>query len=131
MLLIKRYLNRKLYDTQSRRYITLEQIGSLIRQGTDIQVIDHKSGEDLTAITLAQVIAGQEKKQTGSVPSSALADLIASRIEGQLNRPGLPEEQIERLLKKKNIPSRLDIELLLSQLDNLNAKLDQLARSRH
>ena len=130
MLLIKRYLNRKLYDTQARRYITLERIANLIRQGTDIQVIDHDSGEDLTAITLAQVIAEQEKKQSGSVPSSVLADLIASGVGAQFNPPDLDDEQIERILKNNLIPSRLDIELLLSQLDNLNAELDQLARSR-
>lgn len=130
MLLIKRYLNRKLYDTQARRYITLDRIASLIRQGVEIQVIDHESGEDLTAITLAQVITEQEKRQTGSVSSSALADLIASGDRIGLNRPDLDDEQIEQILKKQDIPSRLDIELLLSQLDNLNAKLETLARSR-
>lgn len=131
MLLIKRYLNRKLYDTQARRYITLDQIASLIRQGVDVQVIDHGSGEDLTAITLAQVIAEQEKKQSGSVPSSVLADLIASKIGSQTYQPLLDDEQIERILRKNQIPSRLDIERLLSQLDSLNDELDELARSWH
>ena len=53
MPLIKRYPNRKLYDTEAKQYVTLEQIAELIRSGKDVQVIDHESGEDLTALTLS------------------------------------------------------------------------------
>lgn len=76
MLVIKRYPNRKLYDTQAKQYITLEGIADLIREGGEIQVIDHASGEDLTALTLTQIIFEQEKKQTGVLPLSMLTGLI-------------------------------------------------------
>lgn len=76
MNLIKRYPNRKLYDTHKKQYITLEEIADLIRSGEDIQVIDHASGEDITALTLTQIIYEQEKKQGGFLPRSILTDLI-------------------------------------------------------
>ena len=76
MPLIKRYSNRKLYDTEARRYITLEGIAELIRRGQNIQVLDHVTGEDLTAVTLTQIIFEQEKKQSGFFPRSILADMI-------------------------------------------------------
>lgn len=76
MPLIKRYSNRKLYDTEAKQYITLEGIAELIRQGQNVQVIDHASGEDLTAVTLTQIVFEQEKKQSGFLPRSILSDMI-------------------------------------------------------
>jgi polyhydroxyalkanoate synthesis repressor PhaR len=76
MPIIKRYPNRKLYDTEAKQYITLEGIAELIRQGKDVQVLDHASGEDLTALTLSQVIFEQQKKHSGFLPRSVLTGLI-------------------------------------------------------
>lgn len=76
MTLIKRYPNRKLYDTQAKQYITLEGVAELIRQGEEITVIDHASGEDLTTLTLTQIIVEQEKKQGGRLPRSILSSMI-------------------------------------------------------
>jgi len=76
MPIIKRYPNRKLYNTETKKYISLDEIGDLIRQGREIQVIDYTSGEDLTAITLTQIIAEREKKESGFLPHSILAGLI-------------------------------------------------------
>ena len=76
MPVIKRYPNRKLYDTEAKGYITLEQIGELIRDGQDIQVVDHATGEDLTALTLTQVILEQERKRSGFLPQTVLTGLI-------------------------------------------------------
>ncbi|MEZ4637708.1 MAG: polyhydroxyalkanoate synthesis regulator DNA-binding domain-containing protein [Caldilineaceae bacterium] len=78
MPLIKRYPNRKLYDTEAKQYVTLEQIAELIRAGQDVQVIDHESGEDLTSLTLSQVILDLEKRQSGFLPSSLMTSLIRS-----------------------------------------------------
>lgn len=75
MRVIKRYPNRKLYDTQARRYITLDGIAALIRQGEEIQVLDHASGEDLTSLTLTQIILEREK-QGGYLPRSVLTGLV-------------------------------------------------------
>ena len=76
MPLIKRYPNRKLYDTEAKQYITLEEIAELIRHGGQVRVVDHATGEDLTAVTLTQVILEQEKKRSGFLPQSVLAGLI-------------------------------------------------------
>ncbi|MCK5314811.1 MAG: polyhydroxyalkanoate synthesis regulator DNA-binding domain-containing protein, partial [Anaerolineales bacterium] len=72
MLNIKRYPNRKLYDTEAKQYITLDEIADLIRQGQEIRVTDNVTGEDLTAVTLSQIIFEQEKKQSGFLPRSVL-----------------------------------------------------------
>ena len=58
---IKRYSNRKLYDTQESRYVTLEELEELIRAGKEISVVDVSTGEDLTAVTLAQIILESER----------------------------------------------------------------------
>ena len=76
MALIKRYPNRKLYDTEAKKYITLDGIAALIRKGVDVQVVDHTTGEDLTALTLSQIIFEQEKKGGGFLPKSVLASLV-------------------------------------------------------
>ena len=60
--IIKRYTNRKLYDTQASQYVTLEQIALMIRQGEEVQVLDNSSKEDLTSVTLAQIIFEEENK---------------------------------------------------------------------
>lgn len=76
MPVIKRYPNRKLYDTEAKRYVTLEHISQMIQAGQDVLVIDHESGEDLTNLTLSQIIFEQEKKGSGFLPRSLLTDLI-------------------------------------------------------
>ena len=76
MLVIKRYPNRKLYDTEAKKYVTLGGVAELIRAGEEVQVIDYVSEEDLTALTLAQIIFEQEKKRDGLLPLSVLSGLI-------------------------------------------------------
>jgi polyhydroxyalkanoate synthesis repressor PhaR len=81
---IKRYANRKLYDTQRSRYVTLDQIAEMIRSGEDVKIIDNNSKEDLTTITLAQIIFEEEKKQKSFLPLNAMRNIIQSggeRIE--------------------------------------------------
>lgn len=76
MPVIKRYPNRKLYDTEAKKYITLDGIAKLIRNGEEITVIDHTTEEDLTAVTLTQIIFEQEKKKGGFLPKSVLTGLV-------------------------------------------------------
>lgn len=78
MPLIKRYPNRKLYDTEAKKYITLDGIAELIRNGEEVQVVDHTTEEDLTAVTLTQIIFEQEKKKSGFLPTSVLTGLVQS-----------------------------------------------------
>lgn len=81
MVVIKRYPNRKLYNTIAKQYISLDGVAELVRQGSEIKVVDNASGEDLTAFTLTQIILGQEKKQDGLLTHSFLMDLIRTRGE--------------------------------------------------
>lgn len=76
MRVIKRYPNRKLYDTEEKKYVTLEGIADLIRQSEEVQVVDHTTDEDLTAVTLSQIIFEQEKRSGGFLPQSVLAGLV-------------------------------------------------------
>ncbi|MCC7017887.1 MAG: polyhydroxyalkanoate synthesis regulator DNA-binding domain-containing protein [Rhodospirillales bacterium] len=72
---IKRYANRKLYDTDRSCYVTLDDIALMIKAGDDVRVVDNKSGEDLTSVTLAQIIFEAEKKRS-FMPLNLLRDLI-------------------------------------------------------
>src|SRR5438094_2501252 len=76
--IIKRYANRKLYDTEHSRYVTLEQISEMIRHGDDVKIVDNKTKEDLTTVTLAQIIFEEEKKQRSFLPLSAMRNIIQS-----------------------------------------------------
>lgn len=76
--LVKRYPNRKLYDTLSSRYVTLEEIADMIREGEDVQVIDNKTQDDLTSVTLTQIIFEQEKQKKSLLPLPTLRSIIQS-----------------------------------------------------
>jgi len=184
MPVIKRYPNRKLYDTEAKRYITLDGIAELIRSGEEVQVIDHTTEEDLTAVTLTQIIFEQEKRSSGGfLPQSVLTGLVRAggdtlntlrrnlnsplellkhvdeEIEKRLQalveqgemareealnlqkkllspdfggkEPGLPGQQhIERLLSKRTLPSRDEVEALTQQIETLSAKIDALVEER-
>jgi polyhydroxyalkanoate synthesis repressor PhaR len=73
---IKRYSNRKLYDTQESRYVTLEEIEEMIRGGKEISVVDAATGEDLTSVTLTQIILENERNHRTALPSAFLHQLI-------------------------------------------------------
>ena len=74
-VLIKRYANRKLYNTETSRYITLKGIAELIEQGDDIRVMDNETGEDITSVTLSQILVDTERANH-TVPRTLLSDLI-------------------------------------------------------
>ena len=74
-VLIKKYGNRRLYDTETSRYITLEELAGKIQGGTDVRVIDAKSGADLTQATLTQIII-ESRNAAGMLPVPLLTQLI-------------------------------------------------------
>ena len=76
--IIKRYANRKLYDTEHSRYVTLDQISEMIRNGDDVKIVDNKTKEELTTVTLAQIIFEEEKKQRSFLPLAAMRNIIQS-----------------------------------------------------
>ena len=181
MPLIKRYPNRKLYDTEAKKYITLDGIAALIRKGEDVQVVDHTTDEDLTAVTLTQIIFEQEKKKSGFLPTSVLTGLVQSggqtlnslrrslinpldllnhvdleidkRLGGLVARGELAKEEanklrakllsdpvrtaedadeanlddLEQAVRARGIPTKDEVDALISQLDVLTEKIDTLS----
>ena len=92
MKIIKRYANRKLYDTERSCYVTLDEIAEMVRRGDEIRIIDQKSEEDLTSVTLAQIIFEEEKKSRRILPLPALRSIIQSGGEF-LHRISQPVQQ--------------------------------------
>ena len=77
-LLIKRYASRRLYNTETSDYVTLDDIAGFIRAGRDVQIIDLKSGDDLTRQYLLQIIADHESQGENVLPVNVLTDLVRS-----------------------------------------------------
>lgn len=76
-ILIKRYANRKLYNTETSRYITLRGVGELLDRGEDVRVVDNETGEDITQVALSQILV--DNKRSREVPSDTLLTQILSR----------------------------------------------------
>jgi polyhydroxyalkanoate synthesis repressor PhaR len=99
---IKRYSNRKLYDTMDSRYVTLQQIGEMVRRGEHVRIIDNKTKEDKTEVTLALILSEDVRSKPKSVPLGTLRTLIQERGEKLLSQlrdgpigrfiPGVSEE---------------------------------------
>ena len=77
-LLIKRYASRRLYNTETSDYVTLEDIAGFIREGREVNIIDLKSGDDLTRQYLLQIIAEHESRGESVLPIGVLTDLVRS-----------------------------------------------------
>ena len=73
---VRRYGNRKLYDADARRYVTLQQLARLVAQGQELRVLDQKSGEDLTNLTLAQALLESVRQGASRIPRQVLTRLI-------------------------------------------------------
>ncbi len=72
---IKRYTNRKLYDTVESRYVTLDEIAEMVKAGIEVKIIDNRTKEDLTSVTLAQIVFEEEKKKS-QMPLDVLREII-------------------------------------------------------
>lgn len=109
MPVIKRYPNRKLYNTEENKYVNLDTIAKLILDGQEVQVIDHVTGEDLTAVTLTQIIMEREKNDGEFLPRTLLTELI--KVGGEsLNtikeKIGSPSDLIQQV--NQEIEARLE-----------------------
>lgn len=103
MPVIKRYSNRKLYDTEAKRYITLQGIAELIRRGDEVHVVDHESGDDITALIQAQTIFELERKLKRGLPGSVLTNLIRAG--------GDTLSQLRQVLSPADWRERIDAEI--------------------
>ena len=110
---IKRYTNRKLYDTVESRYVTLDEIAEMVKQGVEVRIMDNRSKEDLTSVTLAQIIFEEEKKKN-RMPLSVLREIIrhpGESITEFISREVSPrvasireeaESRIDKLLRRED-----------------------------
>jgi len=148
--LIKKYANRKLYDTRTSRYITLAEIAQLVRGGHEINVVDRDNGSDLTQVTLSQIVLSEEKRGPARIVDAggemlhdrgqALLDYVRKtlnvpadlRTEVGRRREGLEtlaDDAIERALRRLRIPTRRDIDRINERLDRLSAQLKKAGAS--
>ena len=107
---IKRYTNRKLYDTVESRYVTLDEIAAMIKEGTEVRIVDNRTKEDLTSVTLAQIIFEEEKKKN-QMPLSVLREIIRH-----------PGESISGFIQKEVSPRVASIR------EEAESRLDKLLR---
>ncbi|RKH51438.1 transcriptional regulator [Corallococcus sp. AB049A] len=111
--IIKRYTNRKLYDTVESRYVTLDEIAAMIKEGTEVRIVDNRTKEDLTSVTLAQIIFEEEKKKN-QMPLSVLREIIrhpGESISGFIQKEVSPrvasireeaEQRLDKLLRRED-----------------------------
>jgi polyhydroxyalkanoate synthesis repressor PhaR len=103
---IKRYTNRKLYDTVESRYVTLDEIAAMIKDGVEVQIVDNRTKEDLTSVTLAQIIFEEEKKRN-RMPLTVLREII--RHPGESLTGFIQKEVTPRVASiREEAESRLD-----------------------
>jgi polyhydroxyalkanoate synthesis repressor PhaR len=135
---IKRYSNRKLYDTKDSRYVTLLQIAEMVRASEEVQIIDNNTKDDLTEITLAQIIYEEQKAHSRNVPLQTLKELIHARTEkvladlreGPIGRliPGAkPGEEKEEVPVKDAKPTLVD--QAKEKLEEMQHNLDERVRA--
>jgi polyhydroxyalkanoate synthesis repressor PhaR len=96
-IVVKKYANRRLYDTESSIYITLDTLADMVRQGRDFVVYDAKTGDDITRAVLTQIIMEEETKGRNMLPTSFLRQLIGFYGDSM---QGLVPEYLERMMEQ-------------------------------
>lgn len=132
--IIKRYDNRKLYDTTTSEYVSLSDIADLVRSGKTVQVIDNPTEEDITAQTLTQIILEEGKNGRQVIPSDLLHDLLRRSGEaldtglGQIQAivDDLMQSSLGRLQHLMQNPRRQEFAELRQQLTRLDERLSAL-----
>lgn len=140
--LIKKYANRKLYDTRTSRYVTLEELAHLVRDGHDIRVVDRDTGADLTQVILSQIVLTEERRGPKGIVDAG-TDALQERGQALLSYvrrtlvpddfvtemerrrgsvEGVLDEAIERTLRRLKLPSRHDIDRINERLDRLEGR---------
>jgi PHB accumulation regulatory protein/poly(hydroxyalkanoate) granule associated protein phasin len=143
---IKKYANRKLYDTQSSRYVTLEGISELLRQGHEIQVLERDTGRDLTPLILSQIVATEEKRgsENGNATIHERGQTLLGYVRRSLSVPAAlvtgevekrrseledrVEGAVEQALLRLSIPTRRDVEQLSRRLEELERQIASLRK---
>ena len=116
--IIKRYQNRKLYDTDASCYVTLDEIAEMIQQGEEVMVVDNRNQKDITAATLTQIIFEKQKRSESPVPISTLRHIIQQG-----------DGSFSSFLAKSADGNQMEvIRALETQVHELTSKLDTVER---
>ncbi len=116
--IIKRYQNRKLYDTDASCYVTLDEIAEMIQQGEEVMVIDNRNQKDITASTLTQIIFEKQKRSENPVPISTLRHIIQQG-----------DGSFSSFLAKSSDGNQIEVvRALETQVRDLTSKLDAIER---
>lgn len=126
--IVKRYANRKLYDTERSCYVTLDEIAQMVKDGEEVQVLDNKTKEDLTAVTLAQILV-EEEKRVAKMPLKLLRSIIQSSNEAlgdfYQKRVADPAKHLRDDVEKRVESIRDDVEKRVESLFRRDEKADQ------
>ena len=144
-VVIRKYANRRLYDTSASRYVTIDDLTIMVKNNIDFRVVDVTSGKDLTRFILVQIILEIESKGHGLLPIGVLQQLIrfyGDRMEpilsrylertmdAFLNHQGRAEDalgaSLDNIRSGANTPTEDHIRLIRTEFDQLKAKLDRL-----
>lgn len=136
--MIKRYENRKLYDTEDRQYVSFDDIAALVRQGVDVQVVDNTTGEDITTQTLTQVIFEEGKKGRNPLSKDMLHDMIRfgnTLIDGGIQqvRHGLNmlmPNSLNKLLGGTNAVDADNLKQLREKVESLETIIKKLVNEK-
>ncbi len=132
--LIKRYGSRKLYDTQESRYIALSDLAAIIRDGEEVQVVDNATAEDVTKVTLTQVISDEGRKGSGVLSKDLLHDLIRAGESAVSNGVRQLQEGVDRFVKRSLDrvgpirQARQEMDILKQRIAEMEASLSEMER---
>ena len=142
---IRKYANRRLYDTSASRYVTIDDLSMMVKDNIDFRVVDATNGQDITRVTLIQIILEVESEGHGLLPISVLRQLIqvygdrmapiVSRylertMDAFFNHKGSAEDalgaSLDNILSGANSPNADHLRIIRTEFDQLKAKLDRL-----
>ncbi|MGH7860514.1 MAG: polyhydroxyalkanoate synthesis regulator DNA-binding domain-containing protein, partial [Candidatus Binatia bacterium] len=132
-----------LYDTQESRYVTLEDISTFVKSGEELRVVDNDSGEDLTAVTFAQIILEEERKKNGLLPLPILRKIIqhgeetlqdiATRVDKGMEAIGSAGKRVQELVGRGAAPGKVILDDIVSssqkRIESLQKEIDERVKS--
>ncbi len=136
--LVKRYSNRKLYDTSESRYVTLDEIARWVKGGEEVKILENESGEDLTAVTFAQIILEEERKKSGLLSLRMMRELIQHGESALQNLAATVESGIDAIrpaaeAAKTRVQERMQegvqgISSIAERLTDIQRNFDEVVR---
>jgi polyhydroxyalkanoate synthesis repressor PhaR len=133
--LIKKYPNRKLYDTVGKRYVSLSGIASLVRDGEEVQVVENQTGDDITTLVLSQILREQER-QDSSLPQGLLTALVRrgslglDQLRGSCHASLKALQELEDEIRERTDTLASRGEITLTEAQQLREELAAGARER-